>query len=253
MNGNTNLQNNSINYEGVPTVLYNNQNYNNINAKMKPCSVCGNFIAQNAKSCPYCGAKNKKKFYKKASFWVALSLVVIFIAANVGNLISDKLQENRYYEFVSYIKENGEYSDGVYRISMDVNRMLGSSATVYETSLCNICIDHNDMMFFEWITYSDTSDNYVRIDCDINSTLQNVKITNVYSSHSVNVTAKIEPGSYGKKKRLKNFYVDNAALGRENAESLATTQVNLTITYVSMFLEDLNCNINMQDLGYNDL
>ena len=34
-------------------------------SKMKNCKACGAEIATSAKSCPKCGAKNKKPFYKK--------------------------------------------------------------------------------------------------------------------------------------------------------------------------------------------
>lgn len=47
-----------------------------------PCKACGAQIAANAKSCPHCGAKNKKPFYKKAGFWI---LVVIILLAVIGS------------------------------------------------------------------------------------------------------------------------------------------------------------------------
>lgn len=51
-------------------------------AKLIKCKSCGNEIASNAKTCPKCGAKNSKPFYKKIWFWV---LVVIIIAAIGGS------------------------------------------------------------------------------------------------------------------------------------------------------------------------
>ncbi len=49
--------------------------------KLIICKACDGQIAANAKSCPHCGAKNKKPFYKKAWFWV---LVVVILFATAG-------------------------------------------------------------------------------------------------------------------------------------------------------------------------
>lgn len=40
------------------------------------CKACGAQIAKNAKSCPVCGAKNKKPLYKKWWFWLCIVLTV---------------------------------------------------------------------------------------------------------------------------------------------------------------------------------
>lgn len=48
------------------------------NKNMKPCKVCGKQIAKKAKTCPYCGAKNKKSH----KGLIAL-LIIIFVAAMV--------------------------------------------------------------------------------------------------------------------------------------------------------------------------
>lgn len=48
------------------------------NRKMTTCRFCGAEIAASAKTCPHCGGKNKKPFYKKWWFWV---IAVIFVAA----------------------------------------------------------------------------------------------------------------------------------------------------------------------------
>lgn len=45
--------------------------------KMIKCHACGKEIASSAKTCPSCGAKQKKPIFKKWWFWV---LVIIFIA-----------------------------------------------------------------------------------------------------------------------------------------------------------------------------
>lgn len=45
--------------------------------KMTTCKVCGAEIASNAKTCPKCGAKNKKPIFKKWWFWVLIVIVII--------------------------------------------------------------------------------------------------------------------------------------------------------------------------------
>ena len=51
-------------------------------AKMTQCKSCAKEIATNAKSCPGCGAKNSKKFYKK--WWIWAIAIVIIIGAMGG-------------------------------------------------------------------------------------------------------------------------------------------------------------------------
>jgi len=53
--------------------------------KMKQCKTCSNQIASNAKSCPNCGAKNKKPIYKRAWFIILTVIIVGSIGANLGD------------------------------------------------------------------------------------------------------------------------------------------------------------------------
>lgn len=50
------------------------------NNKLTNCKVCGEEIAKSAKTCPKCGAKVKKPFYKKKIFYVLIILVVVIAA-----------------------------------------------------------------------------------------------------------------------------------------------------------------------------
>ena len=47
--------------------------------KMTVCKSCGAQIASSAKTCPNCGAKNKKPIYKRAWFIILIILVVLGI------------------------------------------------------------------------------------------------------------------------------------------------------------------------------
>ena len=52
-------------------------------SKMKNCKACGAEIAASAKSCPKCGAKNKKPIWKQVWVWI---LAVIILAAAIGGM-----------------------------------------------------------------------------------------------------------------------------------------------------------------------
>lgn len=54
---------------------------------MKKCKVCSKEIASSAKSCPGCGAKNKKAIYKRPWFII---LAIIIILGAVGGSSHDK-------------------------------------------------------------------------------------------------------------------------------------------------------------------
>ncbi len=55
-------------------------------SKMKKCDTCGAEIAESAKRCPACGAKNKKPIYKRVWFWVCVVLVVLgVVGGSVGS------------------------------------------------------------------------------------------------------------------------------------------------------------------------
>lgn len=49
-------------------------------SKMVNCKACGAEIADSAKACPSCGAKNKKPIFKKWWFWAIIVILVIGIA-----------------------------------------------------------------------------------------------------------------------------------------------------------------------------
>ena len=61
--------------------------------KLINCKVCGNEMAKSAKSCPSCGAKNKKPFYKKWWLWGIL-IVIVIVAAGTGNSNNSSVENN---------------------------------------------------------------------------------------------------------------------------------------------------------------
>lgn len=49
------------------------------------CKVCGKEMASNAKTCPNCGAKNKKPIYKRPWFIVICIILVLAIISSFGS------------------------------------------------------------------------------------------------------------------------------------------------------------------------
>lgn len=54
-------------------------------AKMIQCKSCSKEIASNAKSCPGCGAKNKKPIYKRPWFIVIAFFIIVGAIGGSGN------------------------------------------------------------------------------------------------------------------------------------------------------------------------
>lgn len=57
------------------------------------CKVCGQEIAKEAKTCPNCGAKNKKSIFKKWWFW-AIVVLVLIAAGQSGNDVEPEQEAN---------------------------------------------------------------------------------------------------------------------------------------------------------------
>lgn len=75
------------------------------NKKIISCQTCGKEVAKSAKTCPHCGAKNRKPIYKRFSFYLLIifALIIMYsgndtepvpeIVYNIGNTIStDKFE-----------------------------------------------------------------------------------------------------------------------------------------------------------------
>lgn len=55
------------------------------NKRLKQCTSCGGTIAKNARTCPHCGAKNKKPVYKRLWFLLLVVLVIVLILGRLKN------------------------------------------------------------------------------------------------------------------------------------------------------------------------
>lgn len=69
---------------------------------MKKCKVCSKEIASNAKTCPECGAKNKKAIYKRP--WFIVLAIIIIIGAIGGSSYEDSTVANN--ETISEVEQN---------------------------------------------------------------------------------------------------------------------------------------------------
>lgn len=58
-------------------------NANDKKSKMKTCDSCGKEYAKSAKACPYCGAKNKKPWYKRWWLWLIIAVVIAAVVTTV--------------------------------------------------------------------------------------------------------------------------------------------------------------------------
>lgn len=66
-------------------------------AKLKKCKHCGSEVAKSAKSCPSCGGKIKKPFYKAVWFWIIIAIILIAsAAAGTGSNESSEDEEIKY-------------------------------------------------------------------------------------------------------------------------------------------------------------
>ncbi len=53
-------------------------------SKMTSCKACGAEIAASAKSCPKCGAKNKKPIWKRVWVWILAGIILFAVIGGMG-------------------------------------------------------------------------------------------------------------------------------------------------------------------------
>ena len=131
-------------------------------SKMKKCKACSKEIATNAKSCPGCGAKNKKPIYKRVWFWIVAVIVVVGTSGgsdtdnsketNSGNAESvqevsqsnsentiveneskDKVEDNVPEEYKSALEKAKSFTDEMNLSKVRLYEMLTSTSDYYDT------------------------------------------------------------------------------------------------------------------------
>ena len=90
-------------------------------SKMTQCKSCAKEIATSAKSCPGCGAKNKKPIYKRVWLWIIAFFIAIGVAAagsDSGNvepvqetIAENKVEDNIPTEYKSALRKAKLYAD----------------------------------------------------------------------------------------------------------------------------------------------
>lgn len=109
------MYNNTINYKKGEIIM----------AKMIKCKTCGADIASSAKTCPSCGAKNKKPFYKK--WWVWLIVIIILIGAAGSGTNTEKATSDKTAETVSSSKTETKKNDTKITYDNFLNIQMGQS------------------------------------------------------------------------------------------------------------------------------
>ena len=120
-------------------------------SKMTQCKSCAKEIATSAKSCPGCGAKNKKPIYKRVWFWIIAIIIVIGATGgsgtddskeiNSGNIESEQevSQNNRENTTAENKSENNvedniptEYKSALRKAKLYADTMNMSKAGLYD-------------------------------------------------------------------------------------------------------------------------
>lgn len=106
--------------------------------KIVNCKTCSNEIASNAKTCPSCGAKNKKPFYKKIWFWIVAIIIVAGIAGSGGeNSTATNTKTNENSQEVSQTEKEEanvptEYKSALKKAKIYSDTMHMSKAGIYD-------------------------------------------------------------------------------------------------------------------------
>ena len=118
-------------------------------SKMIQCKSCSKEIAANAKSCPGCGAKNKKPMYKRVWFW-AVAIIIVAGTASCSNTdnskeinsentvvenkledkvedkVEEKVEDNIPTEYKLALEKAQSYSDNMYMSKAGIYNQLTS-------------------------------------------------------------------------------------------------------------------------------
>ena len=101
-------------------------------SKMTQCKSCAKEIATSAKSCPGCGAKNKKPIYKRVWFWVIAIIIVIGATGGSGTDDSKKINSGN-IESKQEVSQNNSENTTVKNKSE--NKVEDNIPTEYKSAL----------------------------------------------------------------------------------------------------------------------
>lgn len=137
--------------------------------KMTKCKSCGNDIASSARTCPNCGAKNKKPFYKKWWFWLIIVIVVIAIASGSGSdepNTNDKPAESiKSGETIDTVEEKTEADiwtkSGTYKVGTEIP--AGEYIVVATGGNCYVEVNKDSTGSFESIVSNENTNTRLYI------------------------------------------------------------------------------------------
>ena len=114
-------------------------------SKMIQCKNCSKEIATNTKSCPGCGAKNKKPMYKRVWFWAVAIIIVVGTAScsNTDNpkevnsedtVVENKLEDKVEEKVENKVEDNipTEYKSALKQAETYSEMMHMSKAGIYD-------------------------------------------------------------------------------------------------------------------------
>ena len=177
----------------------------------------------------------------------AIVLFVVFVIT-LSQLGCVKTTD-KYQEFVTYVKENGVYVSGEYKLSKEIGEL---SSIFSDDTTVSICVNSSGKLYFEETTRYSDNQVYIYVGCNNDAKIQDIKAVNTYSTYSITSTATINSSSFGSSSRyVDSFYTTSAPLGQENSKALLAGYANILLSHISLFLSHINYDITMSQLGYH--
>ena len=101
-------------------------------SKMTQCKSCAKEIATSAKSCPGCGAKNKKPIYKRVWFWI---IAIIIVIGATGGSDTDNSKEINSGNIESEQEVSQNNSENTTAENKSENKVEDNIPTEYKSAL----------------------------------------------------------------------------------------------------------------------
>ena len=161
--------------------------------KLIKCATCGEEIAKSAKTCPKCGSKNKKPFYKKWWVWVIVVIVIVIAASSGG---SETPSDSKTGSNTPEVQETIEYT--VYNVSELIDD-LESNALKAETKYANQYVEITGKLSVidsdgSYISLSSAKHPYslTSVQCYIKNDEQKLKVAEMSKGDTVVLKGKIK-------------------------------------------------------------
>lgn len=163
-------------------------------AKIIKCKTCGADIASSAKSCPGCGARNKKPFYTKIWFWI-LIVIIIGVAASGGDSSSTTGQNAMSTNTDSQSNDTDIQQSSSNEKTTDVKEvyLLGEVAELKEVSLQVTGIEYSQGSEYD---KPKADYEFAIVNVSIKNTSESTQSYNVYNFSIQNGNGQIESQAF---------------------------------------------------------